>query len=69
MALTAENLHAHVETANAAYHRLVLLVGADSASNSAAIAALASERNYPLVNVNLALSHRMLELTKVQRAR
>ena len=50
------------------YHRLVLVVGRTNTGKTAALNNLAEERGWPLVNVNLVLSERLLELTSKQRA-
>jgi hypothetical protein len=50
------------------YHRLLLVVGRTSTGKTAALRDLAEERAWPLVNVNLELSERLLELTSKQRS-
>jgi len=50
------------------YHRLILLVGPPRTGKTSALRDLAEERGWPLVNVNLELSERLLELTSKQRA-
>lgn len=50
------------------YHRLVLLVGGPATGKTDTLRALAQSRGWPLVNVNQALSERLLELTSKQRA-
>lgn len=54
--------------AEARYHRLVLLVGQPRSGKTAALRAFADRTGYPLVNLNLALTQRLLELTRKQRA-
>ena len=50
------------------YYRLVLVVGAPRSGKSTALRELRESRGWPLLNVNLALSERLLELTRKQRA-
>jgi len=50
------------------YHRLVLVVGPARTGKTTALFELARERGWPLVNINLALSERLLDLTSRQRA-
>jgi hypothetical protein len=50
-----------------AYHRLVLLVGPAGFGKTRLLRELASEQGWPLVNVGVALSERLLELTRRQR--
>ncbi len=57
-----------IEPALLAYHRLVLVVGPTRTGKTTALRELAQERGWPLVNVNLELSKRLLELTTKQRA-
>ena len=50
------------------YNRLVLVVAPVGAGKTTALQAVRNRTGAPLVNVNLELSRRMLELTKCQRA-
>ena len=50
------------------YHRLVLIVGRPRTGKTTAMRELADDHGWPLVNVNLELSERLLELTSKQRA-
>lgn len=50
------------------YHRLILLVSPAGAGKTTALQDLRDRTGAPLVNVNLELSRRMLELTERQRA-
>ncbi|RME29212.1 MAG: BREX-3 system P-loop-containing protein BrxF [Deltaproteobacteria bacterium] len=54
--------------ANRSYHRLVLVVGPPASGKTTALRNLSAAHGWPLVNVNLALSERLLELTRKQRA-
>ncbi len=58
----------HVADAAQLYHRLVLVVGPFQTGKTAALRELEAERGWPLLNLNLSLSQRMLELTTRQRA-
>ena len=50
------------------YHRLVMLVAPAGAGKTAALQDVHARTSAPLVNVNLELSRRMLDLTERQRA-
>jgi flagellar biosynthesis GTPase FlhF len=50
------------------YHRLILVVGPPRTGKTTALRELAKERSWPLLNVNLVLSERLLELTSKQRS-
>ena len=50
------------------YHRLVMLVAPAGAGKTAALQDVHERRTAPLINVNLELSRRMLDLTERQRA-
>ncbi|PKN28381.1 MAG: BREX-3 system P-loop-containing protein BrxF [Deltaproteobacteria bacterium HGW-Deltaproteobacteria-21] len=56
-----------VEQASMLYHRLVLLAAPSGAGKTAALQKVSREINAPLINVNLELSKRMLDLTEKQR--
>lgn len=51
------------------YFRLVILAGAPASGKTAALQSVAQKLDCPLVNVNLELSRKMLELTHTQRSR
>ncbi len=57
-----------IEGASELYHRLVVLVGPAGAGKTAALQDVHTRTSSPLVNVNLELSRRMLDLTERQRA-
>ena len=63
----AEEIRDHVEHAEGLYHRLVLVVGPPGAGKTEALQAVTESTGAPLVNVNLELSRRMLDLTEQQR--
>jgi Tfp pilus assembly pilus retraction ATPase PilT len=50
------------------YHRLILVVGPEGKGKTSALQEVASCVNAPLVNINLELSRRLLDLTERQRA-
>ena len=55
-------------SASELYHRLILVVGSTGTGKTDILRDLARDLNVPLVNVNLALSSELLELTAKQRA-
>ena len=64
----ADQILRKVEQAAALYHRLLLVVAPAGAGKTAALQEVRDRTGAPLVNVNLELSRRMLELTKRRRA-
>lgn len=58
-----------VEQASSQYFRLVVLVGAPGSGKTGALQSAAQNLGCQMVNVNLELSKRMLELTRAQRSR
>jgi adenylate kinase len=50
------------------YHRLILMVGPAGSGKTSALQEVSARTSAPLVNVNLELSRRMLDLTERQRA-
>jgi hypothetical protein len=69
MTETAAKLEQAIERARSQYFRLVILVGAPASGKTAALQSVAQKLGLHLTNVNLELSKRMLELTRVQRSR
>lgn len=65
----ATNLEQAIEQAASQYFRLVVLAGAPGSGKTAVLHSLSQKLGRPLVNVNLELSKRMLELTRTQRSR
>lgn len=57
-----------VQQAPSLYFRLVVVAGPPRSGKTRAMRALHDDRGWPLVNVNLALSEKLLELTAKQRA-
>jgi len=58
-----------IEQAAGQYFRLVILAGTHRAGKTAALQSVAQKLGCQLVNVNLELSKKMLELTRTQRSR
>lgn len=50
------------------YHRLILMVGPAGSGKTSALQEVSTSTSAPLINVNLELSRRMLDLTERQRA-
>lgn len=57
-----------IEKARQLYHRLVIVAGPPRSGKTSALRDLHDEHGWTLVNVNLALSEKLLELTAKQRA-
>ena len=66
---TTAQLEQAIEQVTSQYYRLVILTGAPASGKTAALQSLAEKLGCQLVNVNLELSKRMLELTRTQRSR
>ena len=62
-------IDAAVQQARNQYHQLVLVVGPPGSGKTVALRALAEQLGTALVNVNLELSKRLLDLTRTQRGR
>ena len=69
MVREAANLQEAIRQAAGQYFRLILLVAPSGSRKTALLQAVAQENGFPLLNINLELSKRMLELTHSQRAR
>jgi Cdc6-like AAA superfamily ATPase len=69
MGESTNELEAAIEQAFGQYYRLVVLAGAPGSGKTAALQDVAQKFGYALLNVNLELSKRMLELTRTQRSR
>ncbi len=65
----AMQLEQAIEQAANQYFRLVILAGPPASGKTATLQSVAQKHGIPLVNVNLELSKRMLELTRTQRSR
>lgn len=57
-----------LQAAEGLYHRLVLLVGETGSGKTGVLRDVAEEFNTSVININLALSSELLELTAKQRA-
>ncbi|WPL18256.1 hypothetical protein Thiowin_03320 [Thiorhodovibrio winogradskyi] len=69
MALTIhENITRALQAAENLYHRLVLLVGETGSCKTSVLQEIAKQSGTSVVNVNLALSVELLELTAKQRS-
>jgi hypothetical protein len=64
----ADKVIRRIDQAAEQYHRLVVLVAPAGAGKTAALQEVHERTSAPLVNVNLELSLRMLDLTERQRA-
>ncbi len=64
----AEQVMRKIKQAEELYHRLILVVAPAGAGKTTALQAVQERIGAPLVNVNLDLSRRMLDLTERQRA-
>lgn len=64
----ADEIGRAIDQAGGLYHRLVILVAPSGAGKTAALQEVHSRTGAPLININLELSCRMLELTARQRA-
>ena len=69
MAETATKLEQALQRQRGQYFRLVILAGPPASGKTAALQSVAQKLGCQLVNVNLELSKRMLELTRTQRSR
>jgi len=58
-----------IQQAASQYFRLVILAGAPGSGKTAALQSVAQQAGCELVNTNLELSKKMLELTRTQRSR
>ena len=63
-----KQLKQSIESAETLYHRLVLLVGSSGSGKTQALREFAQDAGSSVVNVNLALSGELLELTAKQRS-
>ena len=66
--LLADQIIRKAKQATELYHRLMLVVAPAGAGKTTALHDVQNRTGAPLVNINLELSHQMLELTERQRA-
>ena len=66
--LLSDKVIGRIDQAAELYHRLVVLVAPAGAGKTAALQDVHERTGAPLLNINLELSRRMLELTERQRA-
>ena len=66
--LLADQIDNAIEEVESLYHRLVLLVAPGGSGKTDALRSVAARTSLPLINVNLELSRRLLDLTQRQRA-
>ncbi|MBI4639867.1 MAG: BREX-3 system P-loop-containing protein BrxF, partial [Candidatus Tectomicrobia bacterium] len=57
-----------IEQASGLYHRLVLVVALSGSGKTSVLQDVAQRTGFPLLNLNLELSHRLLSLTERERA-
>ena len=68
IAACSEQVHRTMQGIEAAYFRLALVAGPARSGKTSVLRDLAARSNWPLLNVGLRLSERLIELTKRQRA-
>lgn len=66
---TLTKLEEAIQQTSSQYFRLVILAGVPGCGKTAALHSVAQRTGCPVVNVNLELSKKMLELTRSQRSR
>ena len=66
--LLSDQITEGMASARACYHRLVVVVGPSCSGKTAALQRVRDTAHVPLVNVNLELSKRLLDLTERQRS-
>jgi hypothetical protein len=69
VSLAVAQLEQSIEQVASQYYRLVILVGAPASGKTTAMQTVAQNLGCQLLNVNLELSKKMLELTRTQRSR
>lgn len=68
VAALSDEILVKIEEATGFYHRLILIAGTAGSGKTAILQELAERTHYPRINLNLALSSRLLDLTERQRA-
>lgn len=64
----ADQIRREINEVRSLYYRLILIVGPTKSGKTSALQEVSELTSAPLVNVNLELSRRMLDLTERQRA-
>ena len=64
----SDEISEKIRHAESLYHRLVLVVGPEGKGKTSVLREVAKRIDAPLMNINLELSRRMLDLTERQRA-
>lgn len=64
----SEEVIEKIRHAESLYHRLILVVGPEGKGKTSVLREVAKRIDAPLMNINLELSRRMLDLTERQRA-
>lgn len=64
----ADKVIARLDFAAELYHRLILVAAPSGSGKTAALQDIAKRRGAPLLNLNLEVSRRLLDLTEMQRA-
>ena len=67
--VTLTEIEEAIRQASSQYYRLVILAGVPGSGKTASLQSVAHRAGCPVVNVNLELSRKMLELTRSQRSR
>ncbi len=62
----ADRIMREIDWAAELYHRLILLVAPSGSGKTRALREVSERASVPLVNVNLELSRRMLDLTELE---
>jgi adenylate kinase family enzyme len=63
-----ESVKQSLKATQSLYYRLVLLVGEPGSGKTAVLRDIADELDFPIININLEISSKLLELTSKQRA-
>lgn len=66
--LLSERITENMASVQSCYHRLVVVVGPGQSGKTAALYEVCAAKHVPLINVNLELSKRLLDLTERQRS-
>jgi hypothetical protein len=68
MAVNEDTIEGRIQDARGLYYRLVLVVGPSGSGKTERLMRLADEKEYPYLNVNLALSEHLLDMPRRQRS-